>query len=100
VKFLSHALKKWRRILLFIDNGPAHKGKIVEKFCRQHPKTFRIVRFPTYTPELNPIEQCWKPARKALANRILRTLPAAQYHLRKIFDNKKALPKMFQYLRD
>jgi transposase len=59
-----------------------------------------IERFPAYTPELNPIEQCWKPARAALANRVLRTLPAAQYHLRKNFDNPKSMPKMFQYLRD
>ena len=100
VIFLTLALRRWRRVLLFIDNGPAHKGKRVDDFCRRHKKTLRIERFPTYTPELNPIEQCWKPARATLANRVLRTLPAARYHLRKNFDNPKAMPKMFQYLRD
>jgi len=54
--------------------------------------------FPLYTPELNPVEQCWKPARKVLSNRLLHTLQAAQYHLRKTFGNAKALPKMFKYL--
>jgi hypothetical protein len=100
VKFLALALRRWRRVLLFIDNGPAHKGKQVDDFCRRHQKTLRIERFLTYTPELNPIEQCWKPARMALANRVLRTLPAAQYHLRKNFNNPKAMPKYYQYLRD
>jgi len=56
--------------------------------------------FPLYTPELNPVEQCWKPARKALSNRLLHTLQAAQYHLRKTFGNAKAMPKMFKYLQN
>jgi transposase len=100
VRFLKVALQRWRRILLFIDNGPAHKGAQVREFCRRHHKTLRLERFPAYTPELNPIEQCWKPARKALANRVLRTLPAAQYHLRKNFDKPKDMPKIYHYLGD
>lgn len=100
VRFLLLALRRWRRVLFFADNGPAHKGKLVDDFCRRHEKTLRIEYFPAYTPELNPIEQCWKPARAALANRVLRTLPAAQYHLRKTFNNPKAMPKTYQYLRD
>ena len=100
VKFLHKLLSRWNRVLLFVDNGPAHHGKIVDDFCRRHKKSLRIEYFPAFTPELNPIEQCWKPARKALANRVLRTLPAAQYHLRKTFDNPKAMPKIYDYLRD
>jgi transposase len=100
VKFLEKMLTRWNRALLFVDNGPAHHGKLVDDFCRRHKRTIRIEYFPAYSPELNPIEQCWKPARRSLANRVLRTLPAAQYHLRKTFNNTKAMPKMFQYLRD
>ena len=93
-------LHRWGRVLLFIDNGPAHHGKLVDDFCRRHKKTLRIEYFPAYTPEPNPIEQDWKPARQKLANRVLRTLPAAQYHLRKTFDNPKAMPKIYVYLRE
>ena len=100
IKFLSRTLQRWGRVLLFADNGPAHKGKLVDNFCQRHTKTLRVEYFPAYTPELNPIEQCWKPARATLANRVLRTLPAALYHLRKTFNNTKAMPKMFKYLRD
>lgn len=98
VRFLKLLLRRWGRVLLYIDNGPAHKGKLIDQFCAEHKKTLRIEYFPAFTPELNPIEQCWKPARRALANRVLRTLPAAQYHLRKTFNNPGALPKMFHYL--
>jgi len=100
VRFLRKLQQRWNRVLLFVDNGPCHHGKIVNAFLRTHRKTFKLVYFLKYTPELNPTEQCWKPARKALANRVLRTLPAAQYHLRATFDNTKAMPKMFKYLRD
>jgi len=31
---------------------------------------------------------------------VLRTLPAVQYHLRQTFNNPKAMPEMFRYLRD
>jgi transposase len=100
VKFLQKMLSRWNRVLLFADNGPAHRGKLVDNFCERHKKTLHIKYFPAYAPELNPIEQCWKPARKTLANRVLRTLPAAQYHLRKNFNTPKDMPKMFPYLRD
>ena len=100
IKFLKHALRRWGRILLFVDNGPAHRGKQVNDFCRRHDKTLRLEYFPAYTPELNPIEQCWKPARATLANRVLRTLPAAQYYLRKNFNNPKEMPRFYHYLRD
>jgi transposase len=63
-----------------------------------HRKTFRLFYFPTYSPQVNPVEQCWKPVRKALSNRVLLSLPSAKYHLRKEFDREDFLPKMFKYL--
>ena len=100
VSFLSCILRRWGRVLLFIDNAPAHHGKVLAAFLRGHRKTLRLVRFPSYTPELNPVEPCWKPARRGLANRVLRTLPAMQYHLRKTFSNSKGMPYFYHYLRD
>lgn len=98
VKFLNKLLKRWGRVLLFVDNGPCHHGKIVDKFMRDHAKTFRMAYFPKYSPDLNPVEQCWKPARKVLSNRLLPSLPSAQYHITKVFSNPSFMPKMFKYL--
>lgn len=100
VRFMEKLSRRWRKVVLFVDSAPAHKGKSVDAFLSSHKRTFRLVRFPTYTPELNPMEQCWKPARKCLSNRLIRTLPVAQYHLRKTFSREKAMPKIFHYLRD
>jgi len=85
--------------LLFIDNYKPHTGAKVREYLREH-KNVKLEYFPKFSPEENPTEQCWKPGRNALANRVLPSLNAAKYHLRKIFDNRKAMPQMFHYLRD
>lgn len=100
VRFLAKLSKRWGKILLFVDGARAHHGKGVDEFLLSHKRTFCLEYFPGYTPELNPVEQCWKPARKKLANRLIKTLPTAQYHLRNTFNAKEAMPKMFHYLRD
>jgi transposase len=98
VRFLEKLLKRWGRVCLFADNGPCHHGAIMDEFLGSHRKTFRLFYFPAYSPQVNPVEQCWKPARKALSNRVLWSLPSAKYHLRRAFDSEGFLPKMFKYL--
>jgi len=98
VRFLEKLLKRWGRVCLFADNGPCHHGEIVDEFLSSHCKTFRLFNFPKYSPQVNPVEQCWKPARKALSNRVLLSLPSAKYLLRREFDSEDFLPKMFKYL--
>ncbi len=100
VAFLKKLTKRMGHILLFADNAKAHHGKKVNEFIKAHKKTFRLEYFLKYTPELNPTEPCWKPAKKAIANRVIKTIPAMQYHLRKTFKREEDMPKMFHYLRD
>lgn len=98
VEFLGKLLTRWGKVCLFVDSAPGHKGKHVDAFLAAHKKTFVLLRFPKYCPELNPVEQCWKPAREATGKRLIRSIPAMLYHLRKTFKNHKLLPKMFGYL--
>ena len=100
VAFLHLLLSRWRRVCLFVDGVPGHKGKLVDAFLAAHRKTFRLFKFPKYCPELNPVEQCWKPAREATGKRLIRSIPTMLYHLRKAFGSHKLLPKMFGYLSD
>jgi transposase len=98
VEFLKLLLRRWSRVCLFTDNAPWHHGSKVNAFLKNHPKTFKLIYFPKYSPEVNPVEPCWKPARQAVANRLFHTLPAMQYHLKKTFSDVSLLPKMFKYL--
>ena len=100
IKFLEKLKLRWGKFLLFVDNAKAHKGAKVRAYLQRHKKTVKLDYFPKCSPEENPTEQCWKPGRNILANRVLPSLNAAKYHLRKTFNNTKELPKMFHYLRD
>lgn len=98
VKHLDSLRKLWSRVCLFTDNAPWHKGRVVDEYLNTHKKTFKLKYFPKYCPELNPVEPCWKPARRKTANRLIHTVPAMQYHLRETLKDPKTLPKMFKYL--
>jgi len=100
IEFLEKIRQRWGKFLLFVDNAKAHTGAKVKAYLKKHKKTVKLDYFPKCSPEENPTEQCWKPGRSALANRVLPSLNSAKYHLRKTFNNTKALPKMFYYLRD
>jgi hypothetical protein len=98
VAFLHLLTNRWGKVCLFVDGAPCHKGARVNEFLAAHRKTFRLFRFPKYCPELNPVEQCWKPARQATGKRLIRSISTMLYHLHKTFGNHKLLPKMFEYL--
>ena len=100
IEFLEKLRRRWSKYLLFVDGAKAHGGAKVIAYLKEHTKTVKLEYFPKCSPEENPTEQCWKPGRSALANRVLPSLNAAKYHLRKTFDNTKSMPKIFHYLRD
>jgi transposase len=47
-----------RKIIIAWDNLQGHKG-LQTRYEREHPDWFEFVRLPTYSPELNVVEQCW-----------------------------------------
>jgi len=50
----------YRKKIVFVwDNIGCHKAT-EEYFSLRHPDWFDFVSLPTYSPELNPVESCWK----------------------------------------
>jgi transposase len=48
-----------RKVILIWDRWNAHKA--AKRYFQQHrPEWFRFEELPGYSPELNPVEQCWK----------------------------------------
>lgn len=61
VAFLKHLLTRYRcKVYLVVDNGSSHKGPAVKAFLTQNAHRIELVRLPTYSPGLNPIEKVWK----------------------------------------
>ena len=56
-------------IILLWDRSKIHKGPIIEEVLRKNPR-LHIEWFPSYAPELNPIEQIWNDFKGHTANSV------------------------------
>ena len=66
--YLRLLLKHLRgHVIVVWDNGPIHKGAIIDDFCAQFPR-LHLERLPPYAPELNPDEGVWAYLKAKLAN--------------------------------
>lgn len=58
-----------KKLLLIWDGLPAHRSKIVQEYVKTQTHWLKIARFPSYAPEVNPIEYLWGAMKKKyLAN--------------------------------
>jgi hypothetical protein len=55
--------------ILVLDNGAFHTAKTL-----RWPSNVAAVPFPTYSPELNPIERLWRDLKDQLAHTVAKTL--------------------------
>lgn len=59
IEFLSHLLRQIRGPLVLLwDRLNAHRGALVTQFLERHPRLITEY-FPTYAPDVNPIEGLW-----------------------------------------
>ena len=63
------------KLLVIWDNSSTHTSKEVKTFCQQNAENPRVwlANIPTYSPELNPIEQLWSCVKQHLANKFHKT---------------------------
>lgn len=66
--------KRYRRVVLVIDNAPWHRGLPINEALAENPH-LEFYRLPSYSPKLNPIERFWKVLRRrATHNRLFESL--------------------------
>lgn len=75
LEHLSEAYAEYR-VVLVLDNAPSHNAKEL-----QLPENIELLALPTYSPELNPVERWFQEFRRALSNRIFKTIPSLQQAL-------------------
>ena len=61
---LKDAAGGFKKLLVLVDNAKIHHAKIVREFCEENDIT--LVFLPTYSPDLNPIEQVWRMIKRAI----------------------------------
>lgn len=67
---------------MLIDNAPWHRGKPIDAALAENPH-LKFKRWPSYSPQLNPIERFWKVLRRrATHNRLVDALADLKRSLR------------------
>jgi transposase len=65
---------QFQRVVLTIGNAPWHRGKLVNEALADNPH-LEFYRLPSYSPNLNVVERCWKELRRrATPNRLCDTI--------------------------
>jgi len=54
-------------ILVIPDSDGTHKAKTIWEWLKENPRV-HLLRFPEYTPHLNPVETVWRILKARLAN--------------------------------
>ena len=68
VKRFVKTLDKNKKYVFVLDNAPAHKAKITKKYLYSLGHNIFVEFLPTYSPQLNCIETCWKTIRQDVTN--------------------------------
>ena len=66
LKELFKRLDKKKKYVLIFDNAGFHKTQCVKNLITEYAPHIRVEHIPPYSPELNPIETCWKVTKNAV----------------------------------
>lgn len=105
IRFLKNCKKSLRKKLLIVwDNAPAHKSKELKKYLASQDSekpAIWLENIPTYSPELNPIEQLWSYIKRKLANQFFETTKllkqAVLNVLEEVKNDKKIIISFFKH---
>jgi len=65
---LFKTFNKKKNYVLIMDNVGFHKTQCVKNLIAEYAPRIRVEHIPPYSPELNPIETCWKVTKNAVTN--------------------------------
>jgi len=87
LRTLFERLDKKKKYVFILDNAGFHKTQCVKNLIREYAPRISVEHIPPYSPELNPIETCWKVTKDSVTK--------SQY-FKKIDDLQTALEQFWQ----
>ena len=97
VRFLTALVSHFNKPLIIVwDKSRSHStAKVVKQFQREHPRV-QFYDFPSYAPELNPVEYFWSylkmnPLANLAFTDVQKLAYAARYHSSKIKKKSKII---------
>lgn len=88
-----------KKYVFILDNAGFHKTDVVRDLLEEHKHWIAIEHIPPYSPELNPIETCWKVTKNAVTkSQHFKTIESMQEALENFWDTHIFMQKFITYL--
>lgn len=82
-------------LVLVWDGLSAHLSKDTKTFLQTQKHWLTVYRFPSYAPELNPVEYLWSSGKGSdLANLYVETVDDLDFHIRSYKRRVQRTPKL------
>ena len=92
-------LKPNKKYVFILDNAGFHKTDVVRSLIEEHKEWITVEFIPPYSPELNPIETCWKVTKNAVTkSQHFITIESMQGALENFWDKHIFTQKFMRYL--
>lgn len=92
-------LDQSKKYVFVLDNAGFHKTNIVRDLFEEHKKQVIVEFIPPYSPELNPIETCWKVTKNAVTkSQYFKTIDSMQEALEGFWNEHIFTQNFMRYL--
>lgn len=98
-KFLLRLIDQFKKVVIVIDHGPYHVTKNMQEFFVENREHLHVEYFPSYSPELDPIEQSWRETKRWLAIRNWNNKADLKEQLISAFQQDFVKIPIYDYLR-
>lgn len=99
IAFFERLRKIYRKIIFVVDRARWHTARIVEEYVTAHAENIKLLLLPRTSPDLNPVEECWKQTRnETTANIAYNSVEELKSALRKQWNKQKFQHKVINYL--
>lgn len=92
-------LEPSKKYVFILDNAGWHKTCVIKDLFEEHKDQVAVEFIPPYSPELNPIETCWKVTKNAVTkSQHFTTIESMQEALENFWDKHIFTQKFMRYL--
>lgn len=92
-------LNKKKKYVFILDNAGYHKTQTVRNLLEEYSSFISVEYLPPYSPELNPIETCWKVTKNVVTkSQFFPTIEAMQDALEEFWYKHNFMQDFITYL--
>ena len=96
---LFKRLNRKKKYVLILDNAGFHKTQCVKRLLEERSGQISVEHIPPYSPELNPIETCWKVTKNNVTkSQYFPTIEEMQRALETYWTEHKFMQNFMRYL--